>query len=99
MKNIDKGLTVPKWVLINWPKIPQMPQNLSTQIVCPSPKDWDFGEKRLHWAYVVGCVNKDLGLFLSKSWRIEKCDDKVCNYNSNVSRTLIKKPQILICTA
>ena len=28
---MDKGLTVPKWVLINRPKIPQMPQNLSAQ--------------------------------------------------------------------
>ena len=27
MENMDKGLTVPKWVLINW----QMPQNLSAQ--------------------------------------------------------------------
>jgi hypothetical protein len=24
MENMDKGLTVPKWVLIIWPKIPQM---------------------------------------------------------------------------
>ena len=55
MENMDKGLTVPKWVLINWPKIPQMPQNLSAQIVCPSPKVWDFDEKRLHWVSVV-CV-------------------------------------------
>ena len=31
MENMDKGLTVPKWVLINPPKIPQMPQNLSAQ--------------------------------------------------------------------
>ena len=31
MENMDKGLTVPKWVLINQPKIPQMPQNLSAQ--------------------------------------------------------------------
>ena len=53
MENIDKGLTVPKWVVINWPKIPQMPQNLSAQIVCPGPKVWDFDEKRLHWASVV----------------------------------------------
>ena len=53
MENMDKGLTVPKWVLINWPKIPQMPQNLFAQIVCPSPKVWDFNEKRLHWASVV----------------------------------------------
>ena len=53
MENMDKGLTVPKWVLIRWPKIPQMPQNSSAQIVCPSPKVWDFDEKRLHWASVV----------------------------------------------
>ena len=53
MENMDKGLTVPKWVLINWPKIPQMPQNLSAQIVCPSPKVSDFDEKRLPWASVV----------------------------------------------
>ena len=55
---MDRGLTVPKWVLINWPKISQMAQNLSAQIVCPSRKVWDFDEKRLHWASVVrgfGC--------------------------------------------
>ena len=28
-------------------------QNLSAQIVCPSPKVWNFDEKRLHWASVV----------------------------------------------
>ena len=52
MENMDKGLTVPKWVLINWPKIPQLPQNVYAQIVCPSPKVRDFDEKRLHWASV-----------------------------------------------
>ena len=31
MENMDKGLTVPKWVLIVWPKMPIMPQNLSAQ--------------------------------------------------------------------
>ena len=36
------GFTVPKWVLIVWPKIPQMPQNISAQNVCPSPKVRDF---------------------------------------------------------
>ena len=35
------------------PKIPQMPQNLSDQFVSPSPKVWNFNEKRLHWVYVV----------------------------------------------
>ena len=53
MDNMDKGITVPKWVLIVWPKIPQMPKNLSAQFVCPSPKIMDFNEKRLHWASVV----------------------------------------------
>ena len=53
MENLDKRLTVPKWVLMNQPKIPQMPQNLSAQIVCPSVKVWDFDEKRLHWASIV----------------------------------------------
>ena len=45
MKNMEKELTVPKWVLIVWPKIPQMPQNLSAQFVCPSPKVLDSNEK------------------------------------------------------
>ena len=43
---MDKGLTIPKWVLINQTKISQMPQNLSAQIVCLSPKVWDFDEKK-----------------------------------------------------
>ena len=45
MENMDKGLTVPKWVLINRLKTPQMPQNLSAQFVCPNPKVLDFDEK------------------------------------------------------
>ena len=53
MENMDKGLAVPKWVLINRPKIPQIPQNISAQFVCLSPKFWDFDEKRLHRASVV----------------------------------------------
>ena len=53
MENMDKGLTVPKWVLIIHPKMPQMPQDLPAQIVYPSSKVWDFVDKRLHWASVV----------------------------------------------
>ena len=45
MENINKGPTVPKWVLINWPKIPQMPPNSSAQFVGLSPKFWDFRKK------------------------------------------------------
>ena len=48
---MDKGLTVPKRVLIVWPKLPQMPQ--SAQFVCPSTNGLDFNEKKLHWASAV----------------------------------------------
>ena len=60
--NMDRRLTVSKWVLLVWPKIPQMLQNLSAQFVCPSPKVLDFNEKRLHWASV---VRVSLHLFIS----------------------------------
>ena len=53
MEYMDKGVTVTKWVMINWPKIPKNAQTLSTQIVCPSPNLWDCDEKRLHWTSVV----------------------------------------------
>ena len=45
--------TILKWLLIVWPKIPQMLQNLSAQFVCTSQKFWISMKKRLHWASVV----------------------------------------------
>ena len=80
MENMGKGLTVPKWVLIVWPKIPQMPQNLSAKSVCPSLKILDFNEKRLHWASVVRGYN-DL-LFFITYLQIGNCladDGDVCH--------------------
>ena len=56
MESMDKGLTLSKWELIVWPKIPQMPQNLSAQFVCPSPNDLDFNEKRLNLTSVLRAV-------------------------------------------
>ena len=53
---MDKGLTVQ---MIVWPKIPQMPQNLSAQIVCPSPKILDFNKEMLHWASVIRASNEN----------------------------------------
>ena len=47
------SLYVPKSVMIVWPKITQMPKNLSAQFVYPSPKVLDFNEKRLYWVSVV----------------------------------------------
>ena len=46
MENVDKGLTVPKWVQIVQPKIPQMPQNLSAQFVSQAQKIWILMKKR-----------------------------------------------------
>ena len=40
---MEKGLLIPKWVLLVRPKIPQ---NLSAQFVRPSPKVWNFNEKK-----------------------------------------------------
>ena len=53
MENMDKGLTVPKWVLIVRPKIPKMPPKFSAQFVCPSQKVWDCRKKRSLWVSVV----------------------------------------------
>ena len=67
MENTDKGFTVPKWVLIVWLKIPQMPQNLSAQFVCPSPKVLDFIKKSLHWPSVVrgfDYASQDIGMLV-----------------------------------
>ena len=66
MENMDKGLTVPKWVLIVQPKIPQMPQNLSAQFVCSSPKVLDFNEKRLYWASVVRVLRTAINHFRTR---------------------------------
>ena len=41
MENMDKESTVSKWVLINWPKMPEIPQNLFAQI--GSAKAQNFG--------------------------------------------------------
>ena len=40
LKNMNKGLTVPKWVLTVWPKIPQMPQNYLPNLSAQSQKFW-----------------------------------------------------------
>ena len=42
MENLDKGLTVAKWVLIVWLK---MHRNLFAQFVCPRPQVLDFNGK------------------------------------------------------
>ena len=72
MENMDKGVTVSKWVLIVRPKIAQMPQILPAQFVCPSPKVLDFNEKRLHLAFVVRALiqNRESLTWIESSWHI-----------------------------
>ena len=50
---MDKGLTVPKWVLIVWLKILQMPKNLFPNLSAQAQKFWISMKKRLYWASVV----------------------------------------------
>jgi hypothetical protein len=64
MEKMNKGITVPKWMLIVQPKIPQMPQNLSAQFVCPAQKFWISMKKRLHWASIVGDLHNHPSTFL-----------------------------------
>ena len=77
MEKMDKGLTVPKWVLIVQPK---MPQNLSAQFVCPSPKVLDFNKKKMrHWASVVRVPTRANYLFniyttIAISVKIDDCN-------------------------
>ena len=52
MENTEKGLTVPKWVLIVQLKIPQMPPKCLAQFVCPRSKVWDLNKCKIKvWHY------------------------------------------------
>ena len=46
---MDKGLTVPK---MGADKLAENTPN-APKLICPSPKVWDFDEKRIHCASVV----------------------------------------------
>ena len=55
MENMDKGLSVPKWMLINWLEILQMFLKFLAPFVCPSPKFFKKkkGKKNSSWGFVV----------------------------------------------
>ena len=69
MENMDKKPTAPKWMLINLPKIPQMPQKISAQFVCPSPKVWDY-QKNLFECPQSMCKTILLMLRCPRLWQI-----------------------------
>ena len=52
MENMDKELTVPKWVLIVRPKIPQMPLKIQPKMSAQAQK-FDIFEKNALWVSVV----------------------------------------------
>ena len=54
IENMDKVLTLPKWVLIVRPKILQRPQKCFSQNVRPSPKVRDFWKKLTQMSVVRG---------------------------------------------
>ena len=53
MENMDNGLTVTKWLLINQPKIPQMAIIHLPKLSAQAQKFGILMKKRLHWASVV----------------------------------------------
>ena len=44
-KHLHGKHSIPKWVLLNWLKIPLMPLKFSAQFACPSQKRGDFQKK------------------------------------------------------
>ena len=64
MENMDKELTVPKWVLIVWPKISQMPQNISAQMSAQAQKFKIF-EKSSLWVSIVRGMPQNISAQMS----------------------------------
>ena len=86
MENMDKGLTVPKWVLINWPKIP--PNAHKSYLPKLSAQAWDFDDKRLHWAFVVRGIQGPFEMKMASSYSCRKrlCASRVAETILNLGR-------------
>ena len=68
-----------------------MPENLSSQFVCPILKILDFNEKKIHWASVVHAWNESKWLENSQ-WALLCCSDE-----SQCSR-IVRNPILLLRT-
>ena len=53
MENMNKEPTVPKWVLINRPKLSQMPQIFSAQFVSAQAQKFGIFEESSFWVSVL----------------------------------------------
>ena len=88
-------------MLINRPKVPQMPQNLSTQIVCSNPKVFNFYEKSLHCPSVfrvckgllLMCVNHQKEIHLGDNF------GKSCTCRCNCIDGFCKNFAAKLCSA
>ena len=70
----------------------KIPKNLSAQIVCPSPKVWDFDEKRLHWASVVRARKRNV-VHMAKIRNSDKFQDKkICCFHCILHLSLVGNP-------
>ena len=89
MENMDKGLTVLKWVLIVWPKILQMPQKILAQFVCPSPKSLEFSKKKLSLGVRSPWTRITICFVLFVCWaKIEKNGGQPCKFKENLIHIL-----------
>ena len=73
-------------MLINWPKITQIPKNLSSQIVCPSPKVWDFNEKKVSLGILSLCYGGSASLPLVSTNQKDRLHQKLCNPSENAHK-------------
>ena len=67
---------------------PKCPKIFLPKIVCPSPKVWDFDEKRLHWASVV----RDL---LDRKKNLQNLPDALCKWGPGHADLKIWRPHQL----
>ena len=58
MEIMDKGLTVKLSTKMGADKLFENTPN-APKVICPSPKVWNFDEKRLHWVSVVRACDDD----------------------------------------
>ena len=79
MKNMDKEPTLPKWVLINWLRRPQMPPKCWAQLVCLSPKVWDFRKK----AFSLGVHSPWISASSGVQTFCQYWDARVLHFNQN----------------
>ena len=84
MENTDKGITVPKWVLINWTKMPPNISKIIVQIVCLGPKIWDLMIKVSQEFWIFKHQLLQAGMFLHNIEFEQFIQVKCADFSTNV---------------